>query len=83
MREQRAFKQLEKGLLALTEGDWGAAEKALEKSASKQGRTTAHYLAAAQAADSQSRSAGVSMSMLKAGRCNSMLCTPAACPASR
>lgn len=53
MREQRAFKQLEKGLLALTEGDWSAAEKALEKSASKQGRTTAHYLAAAQAADSQ------------------------------
>jgi HemY protein len=53
MREQRAFKQLEKGLLALTEGDWGAAEKALEKSASVQARTTAHYLAAAQAADSQ------------------------------
>jgi len=53
MREQRAFKQLEKGLLALTEGDWSTAEKALEKSASKQGRTTAHYLAAAQAADSQ------------------------------
>lgn len=53
MREQRAFKQLEKGLLALTEGDWGAAEKALEKSASMQGRTTAQYLAAAQAADSQ------------------------------
>ncbi len=53
MREQRAFKQLEKGLLALTEGDWKAAEKALEKSASQQGRTTAHYLAAAQAADSQ------------------------------
>ena len=53
MREQRAFKQLEKGLLALTEGDWSTAEKALEKSASAQGRTTAHYLAAAQAADSQ------------------------------
>ncbi len=53
MREQRAFKQLETGLLALTEGDWGAAEKALEKSASAQGRTTAQYLAAAQAADSQ------------------------------
>jgi HemY protein len=53
MREERAFKQLEKGLLALTEGDWRAAEKALEKSASAQGRTTAHYLAAAQAADSQ------------------------------
>lgn len=53
MREQRAFKQLEKGLLALTEGDWSAAEKALEKSASVQGQTTAHYLAAAQAADGQ------------------------------
>lgn len=53
IREQRAFNQLEKGLLALTEGDWKKAEKALEKSASKQGKTTAHYLAAAQAADSQ------------------------------
>lgn len=53
MREQRAFKQLERGLLALTEGDWSAAEKALEKSASVQGQTTAHYLAAAQAADGQ------------------------------
>ncbi|MGD9020336.1 MAG: heme biosynthesis HemY N-terminal domain-containing protein [Lysobacterales bacterium] len=51
--EQRAYKQLEKGLLALTEGDWRAAERALEKSASAQGRTTAHYLAAAHAADSQ------------------------------
>lgn len=53
MREQRAFKQLEKGLLALTEGDWSAAEKALQKSASVQGKNTAHYLAAAQAADGQ------------------------------
>jgi HemY protein len=53
MREQRAFNQLEKGLLALTEGDWKAAEKALEKSASVHGKTTARYLAAAQAADGQ------------------------------
>lgn len=53
MSEKRAFRQLEKGLLALTEGDWKAAEKALEHSASKQGRNTAHYLAAAQAADGQ------------------------------
>ncbi len=53
IREKKAFNQLEKGLLALTEGDWKTAEKALEKSASKQGRTTAQYLAAAQAADSQ------------------------------
>ena len=43
-------------LLALTDGDWRAAEKALEKSASAQGKTTAHYLAAAQAADSQDAS---------------------------
>ncbi|MGA9575620.1 MAG: heme biosynthesis HemY N-terminal domain-containing protein [Lysobacterales bacterium] len=56
MREQRAYKQLEKGLLALTEGDWKAAEKALEKSASTQGRTTAQYLAAAEAADGQDAS---------------------------
>lgn len=53
MRDQRALRQLEKGLLALTEGDWSAAEKALEKSASVQGKNTAHYLAAAQAADGQ------------------------------
>jgi HemY protein len=53
VREQRALAQLEKGLLALTEGDWGTAERALEKSASSHGRTTARYLAAAQAADGQ------------------------------
>ncbi len=53
VREQRALAQLEKGLLALTEGDWSTAEKALEKSASSHGRTTARYLAAAQAADGQ------------------------------
>lgn len=53
MREQRALAQLEKGLLALTEGDWGTAEKALQKSASSHGKTTARYLAAAQAADGQ------------------------------
>jgi HemY protein len=53
MREQRAMVQLEKGLLALTEGDWATAEKALEKSASTHGRTTARYLAAAEAAGGQ------------------------------
>jgi len=53
VREKRALAQLEKGLLALTEGDWSTAEKALEKSASSHGRTTARYLAAAQAADGQ------------------------------
>lgn len=56
MQQQQAYRQLEKGLLALTDGDWRAAEKALEKSASAQGKTTAHYLAAAQAADSQDAS---------------------------
>jgi HemY protein len=53
IREQRALAQLEKGLLALTEGDWNTAERALQKSASSHGRTTARYLAAAQAADGQ------------------------------
>lgn len=53
LREQRAMKQLEKGLLALTEGDWSTAERALQKSASQEGRATARYLAAAQAADGQ------------------------------
>jgi len=53
LREQRAMKQLEKGLLALTEGDWIRAERALQKSTASQGQTTARYLAAAQAADGQ------------------------------
>ncbi len=57
VREQRALKQLEKGLLALTEGDWTTAERALQKSSSAQGQTTARYLAAAQAADGQDASA--------------------------
>ena len=46
------MEQMEKGLLALTEGDWKTAEKALSKSASLPGKTTARYLAAAQAANS-------------------------------
>jgi HemY protein len=53
IREQRSLAQLEKGLLALTEGDWSTAERALQKSASSHGRTTARYLAAAEAADGQ------------------------------
>jgi len=56
VREKRALAQLEKGLLALTEGDWRTAERALEKSTSTQGKTTARYLAAAQAAEGQSAS---------------------------
>lgn len=50
--DKRAMVQMEKGLLALTEGDWKTAERALGKSASLPGKTTARYLAAAQAADS-------------------------------
>lgn len=53
VQERRALAQLEKGLLALTEGDWRTAEKALEKSTSAEGRNTARYLAAAQAAHGQ------------------------------
>lgn len=56
VREQRSLKQLEKGLLALTEGDWQTAERALERSASAHGRTTARYLAAAEAAGGQDAS---------------------------
>lgn len=52
-REQRSLVQLEKGLLALSEGDWVTAERALQKSADSHGKTTARYLAAAQAADGQ------------------------------
>jgi len=51
--ERRGLAQLEKGLLALTEGDWRTAERALQKSTVGPGRATARYLAAAQAADSQ------------------------------
>lgn len=51
--ERRGLAQLEKGLLALTEGDWKTAEKALGKSAALPGKTTARYLAAAQAASGQ------------------------------
>jgi HemY protein len=53
LREQRALVQLEKGLLALTEGDWRTAERALQKSVGPDGRSTARYLAAAEAADGQ------------------------------
>ena len=53
IRERRSLAQLEKGLLALTEGDWSTAERALQRSASTHGRTTARYLAAAEAADGQ------------------------------
>jgi HemY protein len=53
VQDKRALVQLEKGLLALTEGDWRTAEKALAKSTSSEGRNTARYLAAAQAAHGQ------------------------------
>ena len=56
IREQRALVQLEKGLLALTEGDWSKAERALQKSVGPDGRSTARYLAAAEAADGQEAS---------------------------
>lgn len=52
-REQRARRQLENGLLALTEGDWQKAERELSRSLAHRG-TTAGYLAAARAAQGQS-----------------------------
>lgn len=53
LREDRAMKQLEKGLLALSEGDWVNAERALQKSESGRSAGTVRYLAAARAADGQ------------------------------
>lgn len=53
LREHRAMNQLEKGLLALSEGDWVNAERALQKSESARGPGTVVYLAAARAADGQ------------------------------
>jgi HemY protein len=52
-RQMRADRQLENGLLALTEGDWQRAEKELGKSLSYRGSTVG-YLAAARAAQGQS-----------------------------
>jgi HemY protein len=51
-RERRSRRQLEKGFLALTEGDWQGAERALNKSLSYRD-STAGYLAAARAAQGQ------------------------------
>lgn len=52
-REHRSRRQLESGLLALTEGDWQKAERELGKSLAYRG-STAGYLAAARAAQGQS-----------------------------
>ena len=53
LREERAMNQLEKGLLALSEGDWVNAERALQRSESGRSAGTVRYLAAARAADGQ------------------------------
>lgn len=56
-REARSRRQLEKGFLALTEGDWPAAEQALQKSL-RYRDSTAGYLAAARAAQGRGDQAG-------------------------
>lgn len=56
-REQRSRRQLEKGFLALTEGDWYRAERLLKRSLAHR-RSTAGYLAAARAAQGQGDEAG-------------------------
>lgn len=56
-RERRSRRQLEKGFLALTEGDWPAAERALQKSLSYRD-STAGYLAAARAAQGRGDPSG-------------------------
>lgn len=66
VRELRAQKQLEKGLLALTEGDWRSAEKALTRSGNQRGQETVKYLAAARAAQGQDDIEGRDAYLLKA-----------------
>lgn len=56
-RERRSRRQLEKGFLALTEGDWQGAERALQKSL-RHRDSTAGYLAAARAAQGRGDQAG-------------------------
>lgn len=56
-REHRSRRQLEKGFLALTEGDWPAAERALQKSL-RYRDSTAGYLAAARAAQGRGDNSG-------------------------
>lgn len=66
-RENRARKQLEKGFLALTEGDWQAAERSLQKSLAYR-RSTAGYLAAARAAQGQGDDVGRDRWLAQAGK---------------
>lgn len=56
-RERRSRRQLETGFLALTEGDWQGAERALKKSLSHRD-STAGYLAAARAAQGRGDHSG-------------------------
>lgn len=56
-RDHRSRRQLEKGFLALTEGDWSTAEQALQKSL-RYRDSTAGYLAAARAAQGRGDQAG-------------------------
>lgn len=53
VRRARERRDLDRGLLALSEGDWSGAERALER-AMRGGSMTAGYLAAARAAQEQS-----------------------------
>jgi len=56
MREARERRNLERGLLALSEGDWATAEKALARGLRGPSAPTVGYLAAARAAQGQSAS---------------------------
>lgn len=53
-----ARRRMENGLLALAEGNWSQAEKALQRSAEPSGLQRAGYLAAARAASSQTNDEG-------------------------
>jgi len=55
-KRARERRDLDRGLLALSEGDWPAAERALERAMRSGGSLTAGYLAAARAAQEQAAS---------------------------
>src|SRR5690625_7415832 len=65
--ESRTRKQLEKGSLALTDGDWQGAVRSLQKSLAYR-RSTAGYLAAARAAQGQGDDAGRDRWLAQAGK---------------
>ncbi len=64
--EKRAIAQLELGMLALSQGDWRKAERALKQSARRKDQAALSYLGAAQAAQERGDEAGMESYLEKA-----------------